>query len=258
MSSDPLSVMLTGVNMAAEAARLYACVASNSQAGELQALVCRIKKPRKPKEGNFYSLSIFHPHVLASERLIAWTTPISAPFYHSLSSILPAADVLALLHIMLFSLDEKTCELYRAGPLCFTQYCNSRGIPEADCMPALEIILAGFSMAMAAGKVACMTLDNWLAGLHFWHTINGAPWYGKDMLRTVKGGVSKLVPDTSWRAKRPPVTIQHLYALRRGLDLSSFNAVVWALACVAFWSCCHLGELLIPSRHGFQALKHVS
>ncbi|KAF8199587.1 hypothetical protein BJ912DRAFT_1020182 [Pholiota molesta] len=156
---------------------------------------------------------------------------------------------------MLFSLDEATRELYGAGPLRFTQYCDSRCIPERgtttlDRMPASEVLIAGFATAMAAGKVARTTLDNWLAGLHFWHTINGAPWHGRDMLRSVKGGVSKL---------RPPVTIQHLHMLRRGLDFSSsFDAAVWALACVAFWSCCRLGELLIPSRHAFLPMKHVA
>lgn len=79
------------------------------------------------------------------------------------------------------------------------------------------------------------------------------------MLRHVKAGVSKLVPDTSRRAKRPPVTIEHMHALRCGLDLSSsFDAAVWALACVAFWSCCRLGELLINSRNSFDPRKNVA
>ncbi|KAF8183698.1 DNA breaking-rejoining enzyme [Pholiota molesta] len=259
MSDDSLSRALAGVDVAAEAARLFARLGANSQTSEPQALVRRIKKPRKPKPGNSYSPSSYRPHVVASDRLIAWTTPISSSFRQTISSILPPSDALALLHVMLFSLDEKTRELYGAGPLRFTQYCDSRNIPEVDRMPASEILLAGFSAAMAAGKVARTTLDNWLAGLQFWHTINGAPWYGQDMLRAVKGGVSKLVPDASRRAKRPPVTIQHLYALRRGLDFSSlFDAAIWALACVAFWSCCRLGELLISSRHAFDPSKHVS
>lgn len=109
-------------------------------------------------------------------------------------------------------------------------------------MPASELLLSSF-IANAAG-----TVDNWLAGLHFWHTINGAQWHGKDMLARTKTGVCKLVPISSKRTKRPPVTIEHLYALRQGLDTTnSFDAAVWAVACVAFWSCCRLGELIIPS-----------
>ncbi|PPR03772.1 hypothetical protein CVT26_005787 [Gymnopilus dilepis] len=256
MSDTPLARALAGVDVAAEAGRLRSRLGSESRALEPQVSARRIKKPRRPRPGNSYTPSALRPHVLASDRLIAWTTPCTLSFRQSLNSLLPSADAYALLQVMLFSLDEDTRSVYGAGPLRFTQYCDSRNIPEEDRMPASEVLLAGFATAMAAGKVASTTLDNWLAGLHFWHTINGAPWHGHDMLRTVKNGVAKLVPDTSRRAKRPPVTIQHLYALRRGLDLSSsFDAAVWALACIAFWSCC---ELLIPSRHVFDPSKHVA
>ena len=126
-------------------------------------------------------------------------------------------------------------------------------------MPASEILLSGFSTVMAAGKVASSTLDTWLAGIHFWHSMHGASWSAGNMLRSVKGGVAKLVPEASKRAKRPPVTIEHLHALRRGLDLSSsFDAAVWSAATIAFWSCCRLGELLVPTRFSFPVNKHVT
>ena len=97
-----------------------------------------------------------------------------------------------------------------------------------------------------------------MAGLHFWHTVNGATWNGKDMLSQTRQGIKKLVPISSKRAKRPPVTIEHLYALRKGLDLTNaFDAAVWAVACVAFWSCCRLGELVVPSTNLFNSAKHV-
>lgn len=160
---------------------------------------------------------------------------------------------------MLFSLDKSTHSVYGAGLLRFTQYCDSRNVPEHLRMPASEILIAGFATVMAAGKVSQSTLNSWLAGLHFWHTVNGAPWHGHDMLRTVKNGIAKLVPDCSKRAKRPPVTLEHMHALTKGLDLTnSFDSAVWAVACIAFWSCCRLGELVIPSRDGFDREKHVS
>jgi hypothetical protein len=68
-----------------------------------------------------------------------------------------------------------------------------------------------------------------------------------------------------------------MVALKAGLDLSNaFNVAVWALACVAFWSCCRwesylylsisslltlilrLGELLIPSLNLFDPAKHIA
>ena len=68
----------------------------------------------------------------------------------------------------------------------------------------------------------------------------------------MKKGAYKLVPISSQLAKRPPVTIEQMYALRSGLDISNaFDAAVWANACIAFWSCCRLIELLILSANLF-------
>ena len=55
------------------------------------------------------------------------------------------------------------------------------------------------------------------------------------------------------------MTIEALVALKSGLNLSNaFDAAVWAVASVAFWSCCQLGKLLIPSQNLFNPLKHVT
>ena len=43
------------------------------------------------------------------------------------------------------------------------------------------------------------------------------------------------------------------------LNLSNaFNAAVWVVASIAFWLCCWLGELLIPSQNLFNPTKHVT
>jgi hypothetical protein len=256
---------LTGVDVTLEAERFYSRMASSpSVVSAPQPSIGRIQKPRKAHPNNMIKPSLFRPHVSASQRLRAWKTPSTLSFHECLIQALPLSDVRALLEVMIFSLDEGTQSNYGAGLLRFTQYCDSREIPEAQRMPASENLLCGFSAAMAAGKVARSTLDSWLAGIRFWHLVNGAEWSGGDMrpgerLRAVKRGVGKLVPDTARRAKRPPVTIEHMHALRAGLNLSNaFDAAVWALACVAFWSCCRLGELLIPSVGTFNPAKHVS
>ncbi|KDR79126.1 hypothetical protein GALMADRAFT_243004 [Galerina marginata CBS 339.88] len=133
---------------------------------------------------------------------------------------LPESHLTHLFEVMAFSLDQSTRESYAAGLLRFTQYCDSLNISEHKRMPASEILLASF-IASHAGKIASSTVDTWLAGLHFWHTLS------------------------SQLAKRPPVTIEHLYALGSGLDFTNaFDAAVWAIACIAFWCCCRLGELL--------------
>ncbi|GBE79381.1 hypothetical protein SCP_0205790 [Sparassis crispa] len=121
-------------------------------------------------------------------------------------------------------------------------------------MPAPEPLLAAF-IAKWSGLVARTTVDNWIAGLSFWHALHGAEWHGAKMLRITCSAISKAAPAA--KPKRSPVTIEHLYALRAHLDLSnSFDAAVYATACVAFWCCRRLGELVIPSVGTFDPIKH--
>ena len=67
-----------------------------------------------------------------------------------------------------------------------------------------------------------------------------------------------MAPPSSNRNKQIPVTLQHLQALRFHLTLTNtFDATVFAMACVSFWSdwCqCRLAEVCVdgafdPSRH---------
>lgn len=222
-------------------------------------LPVRTRIPRQPLEENQYAYSVLRPFCLASKRLFCWTTPASIPFRNNLIAQLGPLDARAILEVQIFSLDEKTRENYAAGLLHFTQYCDSRQIPEEQRMPASEVLLCGFTTISATGKVSRSCVDNWIAGLHFWHTLNGAPWFGDNSLRITKGRITKLVPESSRREKRPPVTIEHMHSLKLGLTLTnSFDATVWATTCTAFWSCCRLGELLIPSAFTFDPAKHVA
>jgi len=76
-------------------------------------------------------------------------------------------------------------------------------------------------------------------------------------LRCTLKGAAKFAPSSSRQPKRDPVTIDHIKALHRHLDLTNtFDIAVFALACIAFWSCCRLGELLIDSK--FDPLAHVA
>ncbi|KAJ6626662.1 hypothetical protein B0H10DRAFT_1941672 [Mycena sp. CBHHK59/15] len=78
-------------------------------------------------------------------------------------------------------------------------------------------------------------------------------------MKRVKAGIKKLVPPTSKQAKRPPVTIEHMYALYVTLDLTNCkDAAVWEMACVAFWGCCRLGELLPKSKAAFHPSHNVT
>ncbi|KAI0309878.1 hypothetical protein OF83DRAFT_1179123 [Amylostereum chailletii] len=79
------------------------------------------------------------------------------------------------------------------------------------------------------------------------------------MTARVLSGVAKLVLPSSSRDQRLPITYKYIVARRDGLDLgNSRDAAVWAITSIAFWECCRLGELLIPSVNTFDAEQHVA
>jgi integrase len=216
----------------------------------------RIRSPKTHK-GSHIRPSALRPKVPADQRLTSWKTNHSQSFERRFLSLLPMRSFMRTSEVMKLSLDHSTRGVYGAGLLRFTQFCDSNDVPEDERMPASEILLSAF-VAHHAGSVSSSAMNSWLAALRAWHTINGAPWHAGDMLLQSKKGLKKLVPGSSRRPKRPPITIEHMYALYRGLDLSNtFDAAVWAVASIAFWSCCRLGELVVPSPSSIDPLKHV-
>lgn len=200
--------------------------------------VNKAPKPRKPKPGCNISPSVFRPHVLARDRIRLWSAPHSSNFHLALLNELSSDAASHLLDVLLVSVEPKTRENYGSGLLRFHQFCDSLSVTEEQRMPASEILLAAF-IAHWVGKVASTTADTWLAGIHFWHQLNNAPWNGSSLLRRSKTGLSKLVPESSKRTRRPPVTLDHMHALFNNLDLSnSFDSAVYCTASVAFWCCC--------------------
>ena len=193
------------------------------------------RKPRKPKPENHIPPSSFRPHVAADERIAFWSAPFVETARAAAHRIIPENSYQHLFLTVLQGIEQGTRKNYSAGLLRFHQYCNSIDVPEDKRMPASEVLLASF-IASWAGKVARTTIDNWLAGLAFWHTANNAPWNGSRLLKATCTATSKLQPPP--KPRRPPVTLEHMHALRAGLDLmDAFDAAVYALACAAFWGC---------------------
>lgn len=232
-----ISALLSNVDVEREAQNFLASLQSDICLTASLPVDGRVSKPRKPRVGDAISPDPSRPPVLARNRVLLWTTPHGNRFMEELQAELPHSAVLKLFQVMIRSLDESTRSNYGAGLLRFTQFCDHHSIPEEAHMPASSNLINSFA-ASAAGHLSAPALSNWIAGLHFWHVVNNATWNGDDMLRHVRRGVAKLCPPESKRAKRPPVTIEAMVALGEGLDLSlSFDAAVWAVACVAFWSC---------------------
>ncbi|KZV63019.1 DNA breaking-rejoining enzyme, partial [Peniophora sp. CONT] len=144
--------------------------------------------------------------------------------------------------VLASSVTPSTLENYAAGLLRFTQCCDTLRIPENARMPASDDLLATF-VALQVGKGA--DVRHCISGLQLWHTINSAPWKGGRMLKAAMQAHQRFVPDDARRPPRPPVTVEHLTALRERLNFDDpLEACVYAVACVAFWSVCRLGELL--------------
>jgi len=140
--------------------------------------------------------------------------------------------------VMLSSLDSKTRSNYGAGLLRFTQFCDQLCIPEKERCPASEVLISAF-IASYAGRRSTDCINGWLAGLRFWHTYQGATWLGGSILRSVKKGVAKSVPESSHRKKCNPVTLEHMHCLLRYLDLSNAkDAAIYSASTAAFHGIC--------------------
>lgn len=193
------------------------------------------RKPRRPQPQNVVATSPLRPFVLADERLTRWTSPHATTFRQDLASLISPAATTRLFLVISEGLELRTKSNYGAGLLHFTQFCDTLGVPERARMPASEVLVAAF-VAAHAGQVRHDTIANWLLGLAVWHAINGARWPGGSILTYVKKGAKKIEPPPL--PKRPPVTLEHMHALFTGLNLSNtFDASVFAIACVAFWGC---------------------
>ncbi|RXW15088.1 hypothetical protein EST38_g10767 [Candolleomyces aberdarensis] len=159
---------------------------------------------------------------------------------------------------LLASLAEATRTSYGAGLLRFSEYCDREEISELRRMPASSFLLSGF-IAEFSSTVSGSTIHCWMSGIRAWHILNNAPWHGGDeFVSQVKKGAIKLSPPSSKRPLRNPVTLEHMIALQRSINLlSSLDVAVWALACVAFWGCCRLGELAVKSEVSFDPAYNV-
>ncbi|KIO22795.1 hypothetical protein M407DRAFT_78823 [Tulasnella calospora MUT 4182] len=216
------------------------------------------QKGARLQKGEIVSTNRYRPSVLASKRVLLW----SSPFYEGL---LKARGSTAHLQVkveraILAGLEDSTLTQYGVGLKRFAEFCDQEGISEEDRVPASEFLLCAFASAMALEVVQRTTLNTWLAGLRAWHLSQGAPWSlsSSDSMEMIKKAVAKRAP-ASKKTLRPPVTIQHLRALADHLDLlNSFDIAVFAVACTAFWSCMRLGEILVDSPRFFDPSRSPS
>ncbi|CAE7121611.1 unnamed protein product [Rhizoctonia solani] len=161
------------------------------------------------------------------------------PLLHGAINILPNAFA------------KSTLNGYSSTIQRFLTFCSDQNIPAARIFPSDEVVLCAFA-ASFAHRASGGSLANTMAALKAWHALHNMPWNGGPRLSYLTKGVANCAPLAATRPIRPGVTIAHLRDLHEALDLSNAkDAAIYAIACVAFWGMCRLGELLGSSR-----LKH--
>ena len=138
---------------------------------------CTIQ-PCKLKSKQTIIPSYLHPHIAVANCLFSWDTPFGAHQWEELTQALHQPLVNTSLMAVRGALAPNTKSTYAADQLQFTQFCDKWNISE-DHMPVSYSCLCAFT-----GKHKGLQQSNmirlWMSGLHSWHVVNYAPWYGDD------------------------------------------------------------------------------
>jgi len=202
--------------------------------------VKHVQKPRlSSNPQNCIVPNPLHPPVLTSECITKWLTPYGIAKLDTLALNFPIDIITHHCLCIINSIQPLTLSNYSTGLLHLSKFCDNYKVPEVDCMPASESMLSLFIAPCGMGSVSKGAIKSWLEGIHMWHEVNDAPWYGSHIFKRVISGTAKFTPPDSIQPKHDPVTIEHLHLLCHNLDLSnSFDIAIFTLACVAFWCCC--------------------
>ncbi|KZV59286.1 hypothetical protein PENSPDRAFT_595733, partial [Peniophora sp. CONT] len=156
---------------------------------------------------------------------------------------------------LLVKISLDTRSTYAAGLLRYIQWCEALGIDEEDRFPISQERMAMF-VTYQNGKGA--DVAHLVDGLRFWMLINGVEWTRGPLVKAALGGHKNFVPEDAKRPPRPPVTPEHLTALRAGLNFRDpLECAVYGAACVSFWGVCRLGEM-VPKGGSFDKSRHVA
>jgi hypothetical protein len=115
--------------------------------------------------------------------------------------------------------------------------------------PLLAVFISSYGVVIRNSRLlAC-----WLSALACMHSGMVV------LLSRTKKGVGKLVPPSSRRPPRDPVSFNHMTILRGALDLSNMrDAAIWTAACTVWRDCARLGESLVDSASSFDPTRHVT
>ncbi|KAF8602648.1 hypothetical protein BDV93DRAFT_424232, partial [Ceratobasidium sp. AG-I] len=149
--------------------------------------------------------------------------------------------------VLAHSLARRTNMNYSSAVRAFRDFCAANNFSP---LPASEFALCAYA-AYLASSMAGSSIANALSGIRSWHVMTNNNWNGSPRLQLIVKGATNLAPISSHAPVRAPVTLTMLTALARCLDLNAAeDRAILAVATVAFWGQCRLGELLgTSSRH---------
>ncbi|KAJ7668534.1 hypothetical protein DFH06DRAFT_1038988, partial [Mycena polygramma] len=199
--------------------------------------------------------SVLRPHVLASKRLFSWVSPHAIRVRRNRKIMYSATALSAHEKTLRAAIGHGSWTNYGGGLARFQEFCDNEDIPEFARMPASEELVSLF-ISSWAGRASRSIVDTWVSAVRAWHIVHGAEWQMGTHLRFIKNGVSKLVPESSKRPPRPPVSNRHMAALHNHLDMSNtFDSAVLACADSGYFGCNRLGELLPISSTSFDPTR---
>ena len=125
----------------------------------------------------------------------------------------------------------------------YLDFCDAEQVPEADRLPASEMLLAMFAASLV-GQIAGTTINVKICAVKAWHIQHNQPWHRNILLQYVLKGAANATPETSKQDHCLPITVVILNELATNLDLTThLNAAVFTIATMAFYGQLRLGEI---------------
>jgi len=195
---------------------------------------------------------ILYPQVLAGERLFFWTSAPAMERRLKLVQSTPPNLLIKYDNAIAAQWSTETKTGYGSGIKKWISFCDEYNVPPESRLPASRQWLLLF-MSSHHGGIGSSNFSTVMSGIRAWHVAQDVPWHGDpkvdNLVKGFRHAVAVAAPASTTRAPRPPVTVQHLVALRSGLDVcnNGKDAAVFAVACCAFWGVARLGELTVKS-----------
>jgi hypothetical protein len=137
----------------------------------------------------------------------------------------------------------------------FVDYGHRLGCQDKDLFPAQRMML-NMWVASHKGLVKAKSMRNKLAALLWFHKSHDLPWNATDKTYMLCKSLDASAPDSSWKERREPVTLEMIRLLKQDLTDSPKDIAVMAIAACAFFGMLRLGEPLPTSLTGEMATFH--